>query len=65
MATSAWTGTNPMITLVPANLRLHRRILSPFSACGMPRVDIGPAEVYGFRLAGNEASVPRLLSRNH
>jgi hypothetical protein len=47
------------------NLRVHSRILSPFSGCGMPRVDIGPARVYGFRLAGDEASVPRLLSRNH
>ncbi|HEY4846904.1 MAG TPA: hypothetical protein VIH87_03680 [Methylocella sp.] len=54
-----------MITLVPANLRMPRRILPPFSACGMPRVDIGPAEVYGFHLAGDEVSVPRLFSRNH
>jgi hypothetical protein len=28
-------------------------------------MDIGPAEVYGFHLAGVEASVPRLFSRNH
>ena len=45
------------------NLRVHSRILSP--GCGMPRVDIGPAEVYGFRLVGDEVSVPRLLSGNH
>jgi hypothetical protein len=47
------------------NLRVLRRILPPFSGCGMPRVDIGPAEVYGFRLVGDEVSVQRLLSRNH
>jgi hypothetical protein len=45
-----------MITLVPPNLRVPRRILPPFSACGMPRMDIGPAGVYGFRLAGDEVS---------
>jgi len=54
-----------MITLVPVNLRVPRRILPPISACGTPRMDIGPAEVYGFHLAGDEGSVPRLLSRNH
>jgi hypothetical protein len=59
------TGTNSMITLVPVNLRVPLRILPPFSACGMPRVDIGPAEVYGFRLVGAEVSVPHLFSRNH
>jgi hypothetical protein len=31
----------------------------------MPRIDIGPAEVYGFHLAGDEVSVPRLFNRNH
>jgi hypothetical protein len=35
------------------------------SACGMPRIDIGPAGDYGFHLAGDEVGVPRLLSRNH
>ena len=50
------TGTNLMITLVPVNVRVPRRILPPFSACGMPRMDIGPAGVYGFRLAGDEVS---------
>jgi hypothetical protein len=34
-----------MITLVAANLGNRPRILPPFSGCGMPRVDIGPAEV--------------------
>jgi hypothetical protein len=38
-----------------------RRILP----CGMPRMDIGPAGVYGFQLTGDEVSVPRLFSRNH
>jgi hypothetical protein len=28
-------------------------------------MDIGGAEVYGFHLVGDEASVPPLLSRNH
>jgi hypothetical protein len=47
------------------NLRVLRPILPPFSGCGMPRMDIGPIDVYGFRLAGGEVSVPRLFSRNH
>jgi hypothetical protein len=47
------------------NLRVPRRILPPFSSCGMPRIDIGRTEVYGFRLAGDEVSVPCLFSRNH
>jgi hypothetical protein len=65
MATSAQTGTNPTIALVPANLRVPRRILPPFSGYGTPRVDIGPTDVYGFHLAGGEVSVPRLFSRDH
>ena len=59
------TGTNSIIALAPVNLQVLRRILPPFSACGMPRMDIVPAGVYGFRLAGDEVSVPRLFSRNH
>jgi predicted Fe-S protein YdhL (DUF1289 family) len=42
---------------VPVNLRLPWPILPPFSACGMPRMDIRAAGVYGFHLVGDEASV--------
>ena|ERR1700730_15325848 len=57
--TSPEIGTNSMIALA-VNLRVPRRILPPFSACGMPRMDIVPPGVYGFLLAGDEVSV-RLL----
>ena len=55
------TGTNSMIALAPVNLQVVRRKLPPFSDCGMPRMDIVPAGVYGIRLAGDEVKVPLLL----
>jgi hypothetical protein len=58
------TSTNSMITLVPLNLRVPRRILPPFSACGMSRMDIGPAGVYGIHLAGGEVIEPLLSNRD-
>jgi hypothetical protein len=52
-------------TLVPANLRNRRRTLAPFSCCGVPRMDIGRTEVYGFHLARDEDEAhPKPLYRH-